>query len=313
MKRDFEYGTLQAVFLILLRTAIGWHFLYEGLSKLFMGNWSSASFLEVSSWIFAPIFRGIAARPALLAVVDQLNIWGLMLIGSALMLGLFVRLAAGAGMFLLLLYYLAVPPLVGHGFGVPQEGHYLVVNKNLVEFFALAVLLVFPTGRLIGLGALLPLRRKKSPGETRLSEQPLSFSRRRVLKALATTPALGAFAYAFIKKMQWQSWEERNLADAMTSPSTKLFNPADIRQLRGRLPKAKIKGTEFSRLILGGNLLSGWAHSRDLIYVSQLVKAYHNKDKIFATLLTAERCGIDTLLHGVPLEPRHSIAGMPAV
>ena len=41
----------------------------------------------------------------------------------------------------------------------------------------------------------------------------------------------------------------------------------------------KIGGKDMSRLILGGNLLSGWAHSRDLIYVSQLVKAYHNKDR----------------------------------
>jgi hypothetical protein len=57
-----------------------------------------------------------------------------------------------------------------------------------------------------------------------------------------------------------------------------------------------IQNTSFSRLILGGNLLSGWAHSRDLIYVSQLVKAYHNKEKIFATLLLAEKCGINTLL-----------------
>ncbi len=49
-------------------------------------------------------------------------------------------------------------------------------------------------------------------------------------------------------------------------------------------------------MIIGGNLLSGWAHSRDLMYVSQLVTAYHNKDKIFATLLLAEKCGINTLL-----------------
>jgi hypothetical protein len=35
---------------------------------------------------------------------------------------------------------------------------------------------------------------------------------------------------------------------------------------------------------------------RDLIYVSQLVKAYHQKEKIFATLLLAEKCGINTLL-----------------
>jgi hypothetical protein len=59
---------------------------------------------------------------------------------------------------------------------------------------------------------------------------------------------------------------------------------------------AMIKDKPFSRIILGGNLLSGWAHSRDLIYVSQLVKAYHQKEKIFATLLLAEECGINTLL-----------------
>jgi len=52
----------------------------------------------------------------------------------------------------------------------------------------------------------------------------------------------------------------------------------------------KIQDREFSRLILGGNILSGWAHSRDLMYVSQLVKAYHNKDRIFATLLMAKKC-----------------------
>ena len=71
---------------------------------------------------------------------------------------------------------------------------------------------------------------------------------------------------------------------------------ASLRELKGALPMGKIGHREMSRLILGGNLLSGWAHSRDLIYVSQLVKAYHNKDRIFATLLMAEKCGVNTLL-----------------
>jgi hypothetical protein len=82
----------------------------------------------------------------------------------------------------------------------------------------------------------------------------------------------------------------------VTAASTKTLDVAGLRELKGNLPKGKIAGKEFSRLILGGNLLSGWAHSRDLIYVSQLVKAYHNKDRIFATLLVAEKCGVDTLL-----------------
>ena len=53
---------------------------------------------------------------------------------------------------------------------------------------------------------------------------------------------------------------------------------------------------ELSRLIAGGNLIGGWAHSRDLLYVSKLVKAYHNDDKVIQTLEIAEKCGINTLL-----------------
>ncbi len=43
-------------------------------------------------------------------------------------------------------------------------------------------------------------------------------------------------------------------------------------------------------------MIGGWAHARDLIYVSKLVKAYHHKNKVFETLLLAEKCGINTIL-----------------
>lgn len=86
------------------------------------------------------------------------------------------------------------------------------------------------------------------------------------------------------------------MVDAVTGASAKVLNTGSLKDLKEKVPLAKIKDMEFSRLILGGNLLSGWAHSRDLIYVSQLVKAYHQKEKIFATLLLAEKCGINTLL-----------------
>jgi hypothetical protein len=49
-------------------------------------------------------------------------------------------------------------------------------------------------------------------------------------------------------------------------------------------------------MILGGNLIGGWAHARDLIYVSKLIKAYHKPEKVFETLRLAEACGINTLL-----------------
>jgi len=62
------------------------------------------------------------------------------------------------------------------------------------------------------------------------------------------------------------------------------------------IPKGKIKGLEISRVIGGGNLMGGWAHSRDLVYVSPLVKAYHTDEKVLETFRLAEQRGINTFL-----------------
>ena len=62
------------------------------------------------------------------------------------------------------------------------------------------------------------------------------------------------------------------------------------------IPKGKIKGLEISRVIGGGNLMGGWAHSRDLIYVSPLVKAYHTDEKVLETFALAEKRGINAFL-----------------
>lgn len=59
------------------------------------------------------------------------------------------------------------------------------------------------------------------------------------------------------------------------------------------LPTGKIGKLDLSRLILGGNLIGGWAHSRDLLYVSSLLKHYFTPEKILDTLELAERHGIN--------------------
>ena len=59
----------QEAFLVLLRIAIGWHFLYEGLAKLWEPSWSAGPFLDLSRWILAPLFRWAAARPDVLAAI----------------------------------------------------------------------------------------------------------------------------------------------------------------------------------------------------------------------------------------------------
>ena len=307
MKHTSEIKGFPLFALTALRFAIGWHFLFEGLSKLFAPGWSSADFLLLSNWIFSGFFHSIAGNSTLLAIADFIVIWGLIGIGLALFIGLFERIAAVCGMVLLASFWLANPPLTGLDFGIPREGNYLIVDKNLVEFFALIILFLFPTGKHFGVDVFI--NRKKEAvdrqlqppgpeaGEGSLSAKPVKgIDRRTVLRGLTFLPFLGAFGAALWKQKQWESYEEKNLVDAVTGASAKVFNNASLKELKIPVPLAKIGDKTFSRLILGGNLLSGWAHSRDLIYVSQLVKAYHQKEKIFATLLLAEKCGVNTLL-----------------
>jgi hypothetical protein len=66
--------------------------------------------------------------------------------------------------------------------------------------------------------------------------------------------------------------------------------------LKGPLPHGNIGKVKLSRMILGGNLIGGWAHSRDLIYGEALFKAYHTRSKTFETFQLAEACGINAFL-----------------
>ena len=161
MRIDTKYSNWQLAALVLLRILIGWHFLYEGITKLTNPNWSAASFLLESKWIFAGIFKGIAGNPSLLSTVNILNTWGLILIGLGLMMGCSTRTASVAGIILLAFYYVSNPPFAGLYYAIPSEGNYLVVNKNLIEMTALFVLLLLPTGHIIGVDRFFSTLRSK--------------------------------------------------------------------------------------------------------------------------------------------------------
>jgi len=90
-------------------------------------------------------------------------------------------------------------------------------------------------------------------------------------------------------------FEEQNLLAKMAEGSSKRSSEGSGSGGDG-LPFGKIKNLKVSRLFCGGNLIGGWAHSRDLMYVSTLVKAYHTDEKIFETLELAEERGINTIL-----------------
>ena len=152
---DVKGARWSLIAITVLRVLVGWHFLYEGLSKLTSPSWSAAGYMKQARGPFAELFRSIAAQPNLLANADLITMWGLTLVGLCLILGLFTRLASLGGIAFLLLFYLCNPPFVGYFYSIPTEGSYLVVNKNLVELCALVVIFATGSGRYAGLDRIL--------------------------------------------------------------------------------------------------------------------------------------------------------------
>lgn len=159
------YTKNQLTYLVILRMLIGWHFLYEGIVKMWNPQWSAKGYLLSSEWIFGWLFQSMAANDSILSIINFLNIWGLTLIGLFLILGFSVRIASIAGVVLLGFYYLAHPPLIGMSGALPTEGSYLIVNKTLIELFALLVISVFPTSQLIGIDLIIKKFQKQPATE----------------------------------------------------------------------------------------------------------------------------------------------------
>ncbi len=145
------FSKTQTVSLVILRVLIGWHLLYEGITKLLLPNWSSAGFLSESQWVMSGIAKWIVSHDLVLSIVDIVNMWGLIAIGVSLILGLFSKPASLAGAFLLFVYFLNNAPIIGIEYSVPSEGNYLIINKTLIESAALFVLYLFPTSCNVGL------------------------------------------------------------------------------------------------------------------------------------------------------------------
>ncbi|MEO1009750.1 MAG: DoxX family membrane protein [Bacteroidota bacterium] len=151
--------------LVLLRLFIGWHFLYEGIIKLYNPEWTSFGYLASAQGPFRPLFTAITHDPWI-GIADWMNVMALVFVGITLILGIFEKWGALVGMFLLALYYLAHPsfPWVTQ---LNVEGSYWFVNKNLIELMACFVLYQIPTGYYFGLGILM--KKDKELTKTELS------------------------------------------------------------------------------------------------------------------------------------------------
>jgi len=108
--------------------------------------------------------------------------------------------------------------------------------------------------------------------------------RRDFLKASLAGSAAGAFALSLEEQVLLaQASKPQAAAVAVATPP-------------GDMPTGQIGKLKVTRLIVGGNLTSGFAHSRDLIYVSGLLRQYFTDDKVFETWELCEQCGINTAI-----------------
>jgi len=107
-------------------------------------------------------------------------------------------------------------------------------------------------------------------------------NRRLFLKSALVASAGAGLTGSFEEKALVARAGEPLMKDGKRNPSPKF-------------PTGKLGNRDMSRLIVGGNLISGHAHSRDLIYVSDLIKNYHSDEKICETLQKCEEHGINTV------------------
>jgi thiosulfate dehydrogenase [quinone] large subunit len=133
----------QKVTLLLLRLSLGWLFFYSGITKVLNPDWTAAGYLQGAK-TFGGLYQWFL-QPEVLPVVNFLNEWGQLLLGIALILGVFVRLSGVVGALLMLLYYLPVLefPYIGKTA--------FLVDEHVVYALALLVLAAFRAGRVWGL------------------------------------------------------------------------------------------------------------------------------------------------------------------
>ncbi len=182
-------GHWHGVALVVLRTLIGWHFLYEGYYKLVLPAWSGAGaplpawsaggYLRGATGPLAPAFHALAAS-SVAPWIDRAVPIALVLVGLSLVLGLFTRRGCQGAMLLLGSFYLAAVPLDGVA-RAGAEGTYLLVNKTLVELVATWVVL---TGRTETIAGLDVLRGRSGPAHrTAAVRQPADAAAQRNVSA----------------------------------------------------------------------------------------------------------------------------------
>jgi len=251
-----------AVCFALMRIAIGWHFLYEGLWKLMQPDcWSCVSYLGAAQGPLAPIFKWMASHGWIVAMGDWTVMLGLTAIGLFLMSGVLSRMAAVFGIAFMAMFYCCQPPEPFAEAFSGADGRFFVLERNMIEAVALALV------------ALTPCRRG---------------SLRTLLPGVF---ALAAFAGCFL--LQYRSGA-LDKVEAVTSATVKVHEFTELAGLKAKFPeRTSVGGVGISRLALGGDLIAGHAHARDLIWTDEFMRRYNSGATLPRMVRYCLHCGID--------------------
>ncbi len=116
-----------------MRIALGWIFLYAGVTKIFNPEWSAAGYLKIAK-SFPSLFIWLS-NSSNIGWVNFLNEWGLTFIGIGLIVGLFVKYASYGGILLMVLYYFPIlqfPKVGNNGFIIDEHIIYIIIFSLLI-------------------------------------------------------------------------------------------------------------------------------------------------------------------------------------
>ncbi len=251
------------MFLAAMRIAIGWHFLYEGLWKLMQKDgWSCASYLAGAQGPLAGLFKWMSSQGWIVAAGDYAVMWGLVAMGLALITGVLARVAAVFGVALLAMFYAAQPPEPFAAAVSGADGRFFVVERNVIEILGLVAVAAFP--------AWLGWLRTALPGAL----------------------ALALFGWAAHGQWKAKAFEK---VETVTSATVKVHEFTALAALKDKFTeRAVVGGVEISRLALGGDLIAGHAHARDLIWADDFMRRYNGGVTLGRTVRYCLHCGVDT-------------------
>ena len=255
---------MKTVLMHILRIMVGWHFLYEGVWKLMQnGQWSCLSYLDGAQGPLAGLFKWMASQGWLVAMGDYAVMGGLTLIGLSLITGVLARVASVFAILLMAMFYAAQPPEPFATAMSGADGRFFLLERNLIESAALLAIVLIPSWK----GWL-----------------------RSFLPGVAVLALFGGLTFSHYRAGGFKK------AEAVTSATVKVHEFTALTALKAKLSETvKIGDVEVSRLALGGDLMAGHAHARDLIWPDVFMRRYHNGGALERTIRYAVRCGINSI------------------